>query len=134
MLFSPIEKFDVVNLAFFKLADILDFSITNMSLYLLFVVFTIFFFFFFLNLYASFIPSFTQTCLEFFLAFIFGVLDKQIGKKGRVYFPFVFSLFLFILVANLYGIVPFSFAPTSHVTVTFFFSIMVWVMSILIGV
>lgn len=133
-MFSPIEKFDVVNLAFFNFADILDFSITSMSLYLLFVVVTLLFFFLFFNFNASFVPSFTQICIESCIVFIFGVVDKQIGKKGYIYFPFVLTVFFFILFANLYGIAPFSFSPTSHVLVTFFFSIMVWFMAIFIGI
>lgn len=132
-MFSPIEKFDVVNLAFFNIADIFDFSITNMSLYLLFVVVTLFFFLTFFNFNSTFIPSFTQICVESCVIFVFGVVDKQIGRKGYIYFPFVLTLFFFILLANLYGIAPFSFSPTSHVIVTFFFSIMVWIMAILIG-
>lgn len=133
-MFSPIEKFDVVNLAFFNVADLLDFSITNMSLYLLFVVVTLVFFMLFFNFNSRFIPGFTQICIEACLGFVFGVVDKQIGKKGYIYFPFILSLFFFILFSNLYGIVPFSFSPTSHVLVTFFFSIMVWFMAIFIGI
>lgn len=133
-MFSPIEKFDVVNLAFFNIADVLDFSITSMSLYLLFVVVTLVFFFLFFNFNSTFIPSFTQICIESCLGFVFGVVDKQIGKKGYIYFPFVLTLFFFILFSNLYGIAPFSFSPTSHVLVTFFFSIMVWFMAIFIGI
>lgn len=134
MFFSPIEKFDIVNILFFRVADFFDFSITSMSLYLLFVVVTVVFFLFFFNLYSGYLPSFTQICVELVISFVFNVLDKQIGRKGYIYFPFVLSLFFFILLSNLYGITPFSFAPTSHVTVTFFFSIMVWIMTILVGI
>lgn len=133
-MFSPIEKFDVVNFIFFNIADVLDFSITNMSLYLLFVVVSVVFWLMFFNLNATFLPSFTQVCVELAVVFVFGVLDKQIGKKGYYYFPFILSLFFFILFSNLYGIMPFSFAPTSHIIITFFFSIMVWFMAIFIGV
>lgn len=132
-MFSPIEKFDVVNLAFFNVADFFDFSITSMSLYLLFVVVTLMFFLTFFNFNATFIPSFTQICVESCVIFVFGVVDKQMGRKGYIYFPFVLTLFFFILCSNLYGIAPFSFSPTSHVIVTFFFSIMVWFMAIFIG-
>lgn len=134
MFFSPIEKFDIVNILFFRVADFFDFSITSMSLYLLFVVVTVVFFLFFFNLYSGYLPSFTQICVESVISFVFNVLDKQIGRKGYIYFPFVLSLFFFILLSNLYGITPFSFAPTSHVTITFFFSIMVWIMTILVGI
>ena len=124
-MFSPIEKFDVINLAFFNVADIFDFSVTNMSLYLFFVVITIFVFLFFFNLNSRFVLSFTQLAVEALFKFVLGLVDKQIGKKGYIYFPFILTLFLFILFANLYGIMPFSFSPTSHVIVTFFFSAMV---------
>lgn len=133
-MFSPIEKFDVINLAFFNIADFFDFSVTNMSLYLLFVVVTLVFFLVFFNFNATFIPGFAQLCVEACVAFVFEVIDKQIGRKGYIYFPFVLTLFFFILFANIFGIAPFSFSPTSHVIVTFFFSIMVWVMAICIGV
>ncbi len=134
MFFSPIEKFDVVNLAFFNIAGLIDLSITSMSLYLIFSVVTLFFFLVFFNFNSTLIPSFTQICVESSVALVFGVLDKQIGKKGYIYFPFILSLFFFILLANLYGITPFSFAPTSHIVITFFFSIMVWFMAIFIGI
>lgn len=133
-MFSPIEKFDVVNFVFFNIADVLDFSITNMSLYLLFVTVSIVFWLIFFGINSTFLPSFTQLCVEMVVSFVFEVLDKQIGKKGYIYFPFILTLFFFILFANLYGIMPFSFAPTSHVVITFFFSIMVWFMAIFIGI
>ena len=133
-MFSPIEKFDVVNFVFFNIADVLDFSITNMSLYLLFVTVSIVFWLLFFGINSTFLPSFKQLCVEMAVSFVFEVLDKQIGKKGYIYFPFILTLFFFILFANLYGIMPFSFAPTSHVVITFFFSIMVWFMAIFIGI
>jgi F-type H+-transporting ATPase subunit a len=134
-MFSPIEKFDVINLAFFNVAGFFDLSLTSMSIYLLFVFVTVVFFVGFFNVNSNALGiNFTQLCVELFLVFVFAVVDKQIGKKGYIYFPFVFSLFCFILFSNLYGITPFSFAPTSHVVVTFFFSIMVWCMAIFIGI
>lgn len=123
MLFSPIEKFDIINLAFFNIAGYADISITSMSLYLLFVTVTLFFFLGFFNFNARFIPSFMQICVELCISLVFGVLDKQAGKKGYIYFPFVLTLFFFILLSNLYGITPFSFAPTSHIVITFFFQL-----------
>ena len=61
------------------------------------------------------------------------VIDKQVGRKGFEYFIFMFVLFTLILVANFLGGTPFSFAPTSHVVITFFFSLLVWLMSIALG-
>lgn len=132
-MFSPIEKFDVINLRYFGVADVLDFSLTNMSLYLLFVVVTIFFFLYFFLLNTRIIPSFTQLSVDFVVKFVLELIKKQIGVKGFIYFPFILALFLVVLISNLYGIIPFSFSPTAHVLVTFFFSMIVWLMSILIG-
>jgi F-type H+-transporting ATPase subunit a len=57
------------------------------------------------------------------------MVEQQIGAKGRVYFPFIYVLFVFILIANLLGNIPYSFAITSHLILTIGMSVM-----ILIGV
>lgn len=133
-MFSPIEKFDVVNFRYFGLADLVDFSLTNMSLYLIFVVVTVVGFLSFFVFNGRLVPSFMQLCIEQLVKFVLGLIEKQIGVKGFIFFPFVFALFLLVLFSNLYGILPFSFSPTSHILVTFFFSMMVWFMSIMIGI
>ena len=51
---------------------------------------------------------------------IFGMVVDQINKhRGQMYFPFIYALFLFILINNLMGMVPYSFATTSHFVLTF---------------
>jgi len=50
------------------------------------------------------------------------VVNQINDKKGQVYFPFIYSLFVFILINNLIGMVPYSFAPTSHFILAFFLS------------
>jgi F-type H+-transporting ATPase subunit a len=124
-MFSPIEKFDVVNFRYFGLADLVDFSLTNMSLYLIFVVVTVVGFLSFFVFNGRLVPSFMQLCIEQLVKFVLGLIEKQIGVKGFIFFPFVLALFLLVLFSNLYGILPFSFSPTSHILVTFFFSMMV---------
>lgn len=124
-MFSPIEKFDVVNFRYFELANFVDFSLTNMSLYLIFVVVTILGFLLFFIFNGRLVPSFMQFCVEQVVKFVLGLVEKQIGVKGFPFFPFVLSLFLLVLFSNLYGILPFSFSPTSHILVTFFFSMIV---------
>jgi len=47
------------------------------------------------------------------------MIKDNIGSAGLKYFPFIFTLFLFIAVLNLVGIVPYTFTPTSHIIVTF---------------
>ena len=70
------------------------------------------------------VPGRWQMMVEFFTGFIDDMLEANIGKGGRKYLPFVFSLFMFILFANLLGLVPLGvvgvhpFTFTSHFTVT----------------
>jgi F-type H+-transporting ATPase subunit a len=52
--------------------------------------------------------------LENIFMFVYRVVYQQVGKEGLVYFPFVFSLFTFILMLNLFSMLPYSFAATSH--------------------
>ena len=61
--------------------------------------------------------------IETLYATIHSIVTNQINpNKGQIYFPFIYSLFIFILVNNLIGMVPYSFASTSHFILTFFIS------------
>ena len=51
--------------------------------------------------------------------FVANMVRENVGNEGRKYFPFVFSLFMFILFCNLLGLIPYSFTVTSHIIVTF---------------
>src|SRR4030095_8832262 len=57
----------------------------------------------------------------------------NVGSAGRKYFPFIFTLFVFILFANVLGMVPYSFTPTSHIVVTFAMAAVVFVGVTIIG-
>ena len=62
------------------------------------------------------------------------MLRENVGKAGRPYFPFVFSLFMFILFGNLLGMIPYSFTFTSHIIVTFGLAIVVFLGVTVIGI
>ncbi len=61
------------------------------------------------------------------------VLNQINDKKGQVYFPFIFALFIFILINNLIGMVPYSFASTSHFILTFSISFTVVLGATILG-
>jgi ATP synthase subunit 6 len=61
------------------------------------------------------------------------LVSEQIGKKGIQYFPFVFTLFTFLLLSNLIGMIPYSFTTTSHFIITFTLSFCVFIAMTLIG-
>ena len=71
------------------------------------------------------VPNRIQLTSELMYEFIANMLRSSAGKQGMVFFPFVFSLFAFILVANLFGMVPYFFTVTSHIIVTFALAMLV---------
>lgn len=92
-------------------------------MYVVFVVLVIIFLSYLAIHEGKLIPNFYQIANEYLLKFVFGIVDKQIGVNGYVYGPFLFVLFLFVLLGNLFGMLPFGFAPTNHLAFTFFFSL-----------
>ena len=71
---------------------------------------------------------------ESIYATVYSIVTNQIDeKKGQMFFPFMFSLFVFILANNLVGMVPYSFASTSHFIVTFSLSFTVVVGATILG-
>jgi ATP synthase subunit 6 len=69
------------------------------------------------------IPVPWQLTLENLYLFVLDLIDQQLGYKGYIYFPFIFSLFFFILTCNLISMTPFGIALTSHIIMIFFLSL-----------
>ncbi len=65
------------------------------------------------------VPGRLQALAEMCYDFISSMCSDQIGHEGRRFFPFIFTLFFFVLMGNLLGLLPFSFTYTSHIAVTF---------------
>jgi len=65
------------------------------------------------------VPGRLQSVAEMFYEFIANLLSDTVGHEGKKYFPIVFSIFIFVLLGNLIGMVPYSFTFTSHIIVTF---------------
>jgi F-type H+-transporting ATPase subunit a len=131
-MFSPIEEFDVIN----KLNIIFsnyDISLNQVSIY---VVITILFIILFVLLFlikVKIVPYVGQMIFEDIYKFILGLIKDQMGSKGFIYFPFICSLFFFILFANLLGLSPFGISITSYMGITFFFSLTIWLGMTLLG-
>lgn len=79
------------------------------------------------------IPGRWQSMTELSYEFVAGMVRENVGSEGRQYFPFIFSLFMFILFGNLLGMVPYSFTFTSHIIVTFAMAIFVFLLVTLVG-
>lgn len=79
------------------------------------------------------VPGRLQSLAELWYEFIADMIRETIGAEGRRYFPFVFTIFSFILVLNLLGMLPYSYTVTSHIAVTGALAVMVFVMVTVLG-
>ncbi|MDR1234302.1 MAG: F0F1 ATP synthase subunit A [Holosporales bacterium] len=112
----------------------LDLSLTNSSLYMLFVVGVILLFFFIGTKDAGLVPSKTQCIIEKMFFFIGDIVKTNAGDNGIKLFPYMFSLFLFICLGNTIGLFPFAFSFTSQLVVTFGMACLVFISSIVVGI
>ena len=115
---SPLEQFEVHTLAPIHIGGI-NASFTNASLYMAVAVLGVTAFLILGMRKAALVPGRWQSMAEILYDFVAGMIRDNAGHDARPYFPFVFTLFMFILFANLIGLIPGSFAVTSHIVVTF---------------
>jgi len=119
---SPLSQFEIRNLLSLD-APILGnihISITNIGLYLIIGIFFIITLSIIGTNYNKLISNNWSISQESLYATIHNIVTNQINpKKGQIYFPFIYTLFVFILINNLIGMIPYSFASTSHFILTF---------------
>ena len=101
-----------------------DISFTNSALFMVITAFVLWVFMLG-GMKRSLVPGRWQAAVESMTGFIGGMMDTNIGPKGKAFTPYVFSLFMFILFANLIGLIPLGIVPgwhpftiTSHITLT----------------
>ncbi len=121
---GPIEQFEIHRHLPLEIAG-LDVSITNSSLWMMGIVTTLSLFMLAATSRARLVPGRLQTAAELAYVFVANMLKDNAGDGGRPFFPFIFTLFFFILGANLAGLLPYSFTVTSHIIVTFTLAIVV---------
>ena len=129
---DPLHQFVIQPIFKINIAG-LDLSFTNSSLSVLIAV---------LSVYALFsigigkkklIPDRMQALVELSYELVAGMIDTNVGRKGLQYFPFVFSIFFFILFGNLIGMIPYAFTYTSHIIVTFTLAMIVFMFVTILG-
>ena len=74
------------------------------------------------------VPGRLQSVAESAYSFIDDMLVSQVGPEGRRFFPFVFTLFMFVLFGNMLGLFPYAFTYTSHISLTFALAMLVFVL------
>lgn len=120
-MFSPLEQFDVIPLIFLTIGNY-DITFFNIFLPLLLIIFVLSLL---ESLYINYklIPSNIQYILESIIEFIINIIKNQIGKEGFIFLPFIFTIFIFVICANLLSVIPFGIALTSHLIVTMWLSL-----------
>jgi len=134
MFISPLEQFSI-NILLPIFIQFFDFSFTNSSLILTLTFLLVIGLFNAVSSSSKLIPNSWQLILEFLYDFILNqVLTENVKKDSKLYFPMLFSIFLFILSMNLAGMIPYSFTVTSHIIVTFGIALIAFAAINLIGI
>ncbi|MEO3998388.1 F0F1 ATP synthase subunit A [Mesorhizobium sp. CAU 1732] len=115
---DPIHQFQISKLIPIEIGG-LDLSFTNSSLFMVATVATAGAFLYLTTSSRGLIPSRAQSVSEMSYEFVANMLRDAAGTQGMKFFPMVFSLFMFVLVANMLGMFPYFFTVTSHIIVTF---------------
>ena len=119
---SPLDQFEIKHLISIDtpLLGKMNLSITNIGFYMTIAAFLAFYLSILATNLSRITPNKWSLSQETLYATIHSiVISKFNNKNGQVYFPFMYALFIFILINNLIGMVPYSFASTSHFILTF---------------
>ncbi len=130
---NPMYQFNVYRIGPEIKIDQIDISFTNASLFMIISSLTILFVF---NLGSSkkgIIPNKIQLLAELSYGFISKMISDTAGSKGKPYFAFIFSLFMFVLFCNMFGMLPYAFTVTSHIIVTFVLAAFIFIGVTVIG-
>jgi F-type H+-transporting ATPase subunit a len=114
---SPLHQFVIQPLLPIQAGGV-DLSFTNSSLFMVLAVALVTLFLTLGMRGRALVPGRFQSMAEMSYEFVAAMVRDNVGAAGRQYFPFIFSLFMFVLFGNLLGLVPYSFTFTSHIVVT----------------
>jgi len=121
---DPIHQFEVLRLINMPFGE-LDFSFTNVSLFMMMTVIVSSLFLFLASSTREIVPTRVQSISEIAYEFVALKLREAAGQESMEFFPFVFSLFIFVLVANFIGLFPYFYTVTSQITITFCLAMLV---------
>ncbi|HEY1312215.1 MAG TPA: F0F1 ATP synthase subunit A [Pseudolabrys sp.] len=133
MAVDPIEQFQIHNLfPVFKIGHT-DIAFTNSAAFMLAAVVGVTAFLVIGTARRGLVPSRLQSAAEIAYEFVATTVRSTAGSEGMKFFPFVFTLFMFILTVNMIGLIPYTFTVTSHIIVTAALAITVFLTVLLYG-
>lgn len=129
---NPIEQFKIKPLVDIQVEGV-NLSYTNSALMMTVVVGLVSVFMLLSMRGRALVPGRWQSLAEVFYEFVANMIRDNVGPEGRRYFPFIFTLFMFVLFGNLLGMIPLAFTFTSHIVVTFALAAVVFTGVTIIG-
>ena len=132
MAHSPLEQFKIKPIIELNLLGY-DISLTNSTMFMLLAGVFIASYFGIALAGKKLVPTRLQISGEIIYGMISNMLQQNIGQKGKRFIPLIFTLFMFILTCNLFGMIPYGFTVTSHISVTFAMAMMVFLLVTSLG-
>jgi len=129
---SPLDQFQIKPIVPIEIAG-LNLAFTNSALWMTVAAAGATFFLVSAASGAKIVPGRLQSAAEMLYEFIAGMVRENVGDEGKKYFPFFFTLFMFVLFGNLVGLIPGAFTFTSHIIVTFTLALIIFLTITLIG-
>ena len=130
---KPLHQFEIHRLVPIHIGGI-DVSYTNSALLMTIVVVLVTALLVFGTRKRALVPGRWQSLAEMSYEFVADMVETNVGHGGREFFPFVFTLFMFILFANFLGMIPYSYTVTSQLVVTFALAAVVFIGVTIIGI
>jgi F-type H+-transporting ATPase subunit a len=132
---SPLDQFEIRSYVgiYSPFSDISALSLTTFSIYTLIVLFIIYILHIVTTNKVGIIPTRWTISVEALYSTIYNMVISQIGSKGQIFLPFIYSLFIFILFSNLISLVPYNFAIMAQLIFTVSLSMTLWIGVTILG-
>ena len=130
---NPMHQFEVYRIGPEVKVGALDISFTNASLFMIISSVAILLIFSLGSKKNSLLPNKIQLLAELSYTFVSKMISDTAGSKAKPYFAFIFSLFMFVLFCNMFGMIPYTFTVTSHIIVTFVLASFIFIGVTVIG-
>ena len=130
---NPMTQFNVYRIGPEVKVGALDISFTNASLFMIISSVAILLIFSLGSKKNSLLPNKIQLLAELSYTFVSKMISDTAGSKAKPYFAFIFSLFMFVLFCNMFGMIPYTFTVTSHIIVTFVLASFIFIGVTVIG-
>lgn len=130
---SPLEQFTIHRLVPAEVGG-LDVSVTNSTVFMMLTVAAVVLFLSLGMARRAMVPGRWQSMAELSYELVANMVRENVGPEGRRYFPFLFTLFMFVLFANMIGMIPYTFTVTSHIVVTFALAMIVFLGVTVVGI